>query len=57
MVKDMTNAQKQAIGYALTASNTVIEYSALSASTASALNWVMSAFTSSSARSTWIVSL
>lgn len=52
MVKDMTNAQKQAIGYALTASNTVIEYSAFSASTASALNWNMSPFTSSSARST-----
>lgn len=52
MVKDITKAQKQAIGYALTASNTVIECSAFSASTASALNWIMSALISSSACST-----
>jgi hypothetical protein len=37
MVKDMTNAQKQAMGYALAASKTVMECSEFSASIASIL--------------------
>lgn len=42
MQKDMTKAQKQAIGYAFAACNTVIWNSAPSASIASALNMAAS---------------
>ena len=46
MVDDMMKAQRQAIGYSLTACKTVMLCSTLSASIASALNWTSSNLTS-----------